>query len=191
VRPYRSCDPRPRTILIPRRTRSLERTSRGTSPTDRSRLALARTDATRPASTTRVRHAASFKRRQRPLDGEGGIRTLDGRNRPYRFSRPARASRNVYEISGFGAGGTKKGTACHPLMAVRELFADGQRRTERDRNFWLCLCWHDEREVRSDLRLDRHTHSTPRTGGIQPVVTGPACGDEHVDRRPVCPAILS
>src|SRR2546421_5595787 len=30
--------------------------------------------------------------RARQLSGEGGIRTLDGRNRPYRFSRPAHST---------------------------------------------------------------------------------------------------
>ncbi len=93
-------------------------------------------------------------------------------------------------------GGTEKGTACHPLMTVRQPFADGQRRTERDWNCWLCFCWHDEREVRSDVRLDRHA-PTLRPGPATPAavthtqianrITRPRrCSADPPPRRPIC-----
>src|SRR5947199_112385 len=39
-----------------------------------------------------TRQIAPHGARSTEISGEGGIRTLDGRNRPYRFSRPAHST---------------------------------------------------------------------------------------------------
>ena len=62
------------------------------------------------------------KRPDLTADGEGGIRTLDGRNRPYRFSRPAHSTalpplRLVSQVSATGA--QERTGAAHPRQEPR------------------------------------------------------------------------
>src|SRR4030081_313613 len=51
-----------------------------------------RTPALRTSPRTTFTRSGVVETGASDLSGEGGIRTLDGRNRPYRFSRPAHST---------------------------------------------------------------------------------------------------